>query len=378
MKRTREEDITIVTNDVVAYHPIDLLLEEIWINEIINKHIILNKEDSYTMVSFDALALSMVCKWFAERLWEHILTFKRWESHMYQFEPSVDYYLRSNPTSNLEFLRIFSWPSIGAWSNSELFYMNFARECFSRNATDALALVIKRDRNSNFLVKWLLCVETQEDLERLISMHTPANRTTGRLQLCEFFHVLEKFKWSESMLQWLAVFLEYILDCDILEKDKFKTPFVMLSMDKIIPYLRAILQIHQKQPNRYTPTGCLHHLNQIWDYWHGGYAFRGVCYSSYIKEPRDQRHRRVKTTIELALELDYPILLDTLLWEWPPDPPKKSYKKPVYSEMERLNILFGSLSEEKLFALVKNAPVSLAWLNEVGFKPVFEQMMIES
>jgi hypothetical protein len=248
--------------------------------------------------------------------------------------------------------------------------MNFARACFSReDATETLCYIIKR--KEEFLVPWLTCMNTWDEMEKLASMYCMDYSREGHLEYNELFTLLDKFEWTNTMLQWLVRFLGHSHLWNNVIKRKVSP--VTIPFEKVTPYLRAIIQVHQQIPNQtFTASECVNMLNHIWDHLHQWRYKSNV--NEYTLEPREQRHRRIKTTIDMALELNYPVIIDTFIWEWPPDPPKNTPRKPLYSEMERLNILYGSLSAEKLYSLAKNAPASMRWLRDIGFGPAFRTL----
>jgi hypothetical protein len=335
MKRAREEDIRVVV-------PLDLLPGELWIKEIFLGHI----EPNGDVYSLNTLALSMVCKWFADELKPYRRMYWRKPAISVYFDGAVHFYMLENPTSTLAFLTDLKWPDMKFNITT---YLTLAEECFARRSTDVFYAVAERAHA--FLMPWLRHARTRRDVEQLAQL-AQGRACEGRLSVSDLFHLLDTIDWTDTTLQWLARFVAPYLD-------KHNRA------DKQIPFLklRSVLCAIIKNQG-HDSWDCMDYIKKIWDHW----------YDRYNKlEQHTQRHFRVKHTVSLLLEMNYPNQIVKVIYDWPPASPGELRGKEL-SIRERLNILFLTTT---LFTLTTNAPDSRAWLMEQGFAPELNNVILD-
>ncbi len=310
--------------------PCDLLLRELWINEIFLKHI---HVVSPVIICLDTIALSMVCKWFAKELWMHITACQRGSSHRIYSEVSLLHYMQSNCTSTLEFLLYFKWP-VTTYNTG--MYIELARECFARRATDTFFAIARR--TGFFHMHVLAYARTAGDMERFMAL-SEGRCKQGKLDISDLFVLLGRIQWTPPILKWLVCFVELFL-CD--ESDMCN----VIAYSTVSMYLRMIIEC------RSSLQQCADYMNVIW------YGWRN-------RSLLTDRHFRVKHSVTMALNMNCPALVDYFIFDWPPASFNKN-RQPT-SHKERLHILFGSTATEKLIELTQGAPASQTWLRDVGF-----------
>lgn len=309
-------------------NPCDLLLRELWIDEIFLKHI----APRGILVCLDTIALSRVCKWFSKELRVHVPACVYIEMHTYHFERSVRHYMKTNPTSTLEFLLDFKWPIPDM---AQCLYIDVARECFERRAPDTFFAIARR--TGYFWMPPLAYAQTADDMERFRTLSEGRGKQ-DHLLMTQLFDLIDRIQWTPSLLRWFVCFVEHHLDDNDYSPP---IPYTAVAM-----YLRAIIDC------RSSLEQCANYMNQIWKGW-------------WDMTKLAHRHFRTKHSVAMALNMNCPRLVDYFIFDWPPVSPRS--RQLPFSHSERLRILFGNTATEKLSEMVRAAPESQTWLCDIGF-----------